>query len=64
VKYMNFRSTKAEVCHSGRFTMSEDKVGQPYNVSFHDSILIDTCDLLVDLISPFEPLSVFCYRQF
>ncbi|KAK1407564.1 hypothetical protein QVD17_39183 [Tagetes erecta] len=26
VKYMNFRSTKAEVCHSGRFTMSEDKV--------------------------------------
>ncbi|KAD4385295.1 hypothetical protein E3N88_25463 [Mikania micrantha] len=26
VKFMNFRSTKAEICHSGRFTMSEDKV--------------------------------------
>ncbi|XP_071704458.1 F-box protein 7-like [Rutidosis leptorrhynchoides] len=26
VKFMKFRSTKAEICHSGRYTMSDDKV--------------------------------------
>ncbi|KAL7595112.1 F-box protein 7 [Lactuca sativa] len=26
VKFMKLRSTKAEICHSGRYTMSEDKV--------------------------------------